>query len=78
MLLAEYALLCAVLAALSLALGLGVAWGVVTQLFEFDWLPGWGRIAAVLVAGIALVLALALGGSAAVLRTRPARVLREL
>ncbi|MDF8332364.1 ABC transporter permease [Novosphingobium cyanobacteriorum] len=77
-LLAEYALLCAVLAALSLALGLGVAWGVVTQLFEFDWLPGWGRIAGVLTAGIALVLALALGGSAAVLRTRPARVLREL
>jgi len=55
-----------------------VAWGVVTQLFEFEWLPGWPRIAMVLAGGVALVMTLALAGSAGVLRTRPARVLREL
>jgi len=78
MLVIEYALLCTVLAALALGLGLTVAWGVVTQLFEFEWLPGWPRIAMVLAGGVGLVMALALAGSAGVLRTRPARVLREL
>ncbi|MEO0032991.1 MAG: hypothetical protein RIS94_2749 [Pseudomonadota bacterium] len=76
--LAEYGLLCGALALLALGLGSAVGWAVVTQLFDFEWLPGWTAIGAVLAVGVSLVMALALAGSAAVLRTRPAQVLREL
>ena len=76
--LAEYGLLCAILGLVALGLGTGIAWGVVVWLFDFAWLPDWSRIAAVLALGLTLVMALALGGSLAILRTRPARALREL
>ena len=46
--LAEYGLLALVLAGVALGLGSAIAWGVVVQLFEFDWLPDWPRILAVL------------------------------
>ena len=75
---AEYGLLSLVLGTVALALGTGVAWGVIVWLFEFAWLPDWRWIGAVLLAGLGLVMALALGGSWAVLRARPAKVLREL
>jgi putative ABC transport system permease protein len=78
MLVAEYGLLCALLAAVALALGTGTAWLIVVQLFEFEWLPGWPRILGVLGGGIALVMGFALAGSYSVIRTRPAQVLREL
>jgi len=78
LLLAEYGLLCALLAVVALALGIGAAWLVIVPLFEFDWMPDWPRVLAVLSIGVALVMALALGGSLGLLRTRPARVLREL
>ncbi len=51
---------------------------VITQLFEFDWLPDWPRILTVLGAGLALVLGFALAASLPVLRARPARTLRDL
>jgi putative ABC transport system permease protein len=54
------------------------AWLVIVQLFEFEWLPDWPRVFAVLGAGIALVLAFALGASLPLLRARPARALRSL
>jgi putative ABC transport system permease protein len=76
--LAEYGLLALVLAGVALALGGTLAWLVVVQLFEFDWLPDWTRVLAVLGAGIALVLAFALGGSLPLLNAKPARTLREL
>ena len=76
--LAEQALLAVLLAGVALALGTAGAWAVVTQVFEFAWLPGWGTILAVLAGALALVLAMALGGSLTVLRTRPAQALREL
>ena len=76
--LAEYGLLALVLAGVALALGSGLAWLVMVQLFEFDWLPDWPRILTVLAAGLALVLAFALGGSLPLLRARPAQALREL
>ncbi len=76
--LAEYGLLAAVLAVVALGLGSAVAWLVIVQLFEFDWLPGWGQILAVLGAGLALVLAFALAGSLPLLRAKPAQALREL
>lgn len=78
LLLAEYGLLCALLAAVALVLGSGTAYLVIVHLFEFAWLPDWPQILAVLGAGIALVLGFALAGSYSVIRNRPAQVLREL
>jgi len=49
-----------------------------TQMFEFDWLPDWPRVLAVLVCGAALVVAFALAGSLPLLRAKPAQALREL
>ncbi len=78
MLLSEYGLLALLLAGVSLLLGSGIAWIVITQVFGFDWLPDWGRVFAVLGAGLALVIGFALAGSLPLLRLRPARALREL
>jgi putative ABC transport system permease protein len=74
----EYGALAALLAAVALALGMGIAWGVVTQLFEFDWLPDWPTVLAVLGAGTLLVVGFALAGSLPLLRAKPAQALREL
>ncbi len=76
--LAEYGLIAAALALVALALGSGLAWVVITQMFEFDWLPDWGRVLTVLGLGLAMVLAFALGGSLPLLRAKPAQALREL
>ncbi|PEQ14275.1 ABC transporter permease [Novosphingobium sp. PC22D] len=76
--LAEYGFVALVLSGVALVLGCAMAWAVIVQLFEFDWLPGWGTILAVLGTGVALVLAFALGGSLPLLRVRPAQALREL
>ncbi len=78
LLLAEYALLCAVLAAVALLLGCGAGWLVVVELFEFSWAPNWPRVAGVLAGGTGLVMVLAVLGSLSVLRTRPAEALRAL
>ncbi|WAT19007.1 ABC transporter permease [Aurantiacibacter sp. MUD11] len=75
---AEFGLLAAVLATVALAMGSGVAWLVIVQLFEFDWLPDWTEILAVLGGGLVLVLAFALGASLPLLRARPAQTLRSL
>ncbi len=76
--LAEYGVLAAVLALVALVLGTLLGWGIVTQLFEFDWLPHWPTVLGVLAAGLALVLAFALAGSLPLLRAKPAQALREL
>ncbi|MGX7894433.1 ABC transporter permease [Tsuneonella sp. HG222] len=76
--LGEFGLLAAILAVVALALGTAMAWLVVVQLFEFDWLPDWAGILGVLGAGLALVLAFALGASLPLLRARPAQSLRSL
>jgi putative ABC transport system permease protein len=76
--LAEYGLLAALLALVALGLGGGLAWVVITQLFEFDWLPDWGEVLGVLGLGTALVLGFALAGSLPLLAAKPARALREL
>lgn len=78
LLLAEYGLLCALLAGVALILGTATGWLVITQLFEFEWMPSWPVVLSVLAAGIALVLGLAIAGSITLLRTRPAKALREL
>lgn len=76
--LAEYGLLAGLLALVALALGGGLAWVIITQLFAFDWLPDWGEILGVLGLGIGLVLAFGLAGSLPLLKAKPARALREL
>ena len=76
--LAEYGLLAGVLALVALALGSGIAWVVIVRMFEFDWLPDWPRVLAVLAAGLGLVIAFALAGSLPLLRAKPAQALREL
>ena len=75
---AEFGLLATILAGVALALGTGLAWLIIVQLFEFDWLPDWPRILAVLGAGLLLVLAFAFGASLPLLRARPAQTLRSL
>ena len=76
--LAEYALLATLLAAVALGLGSLVAWLVVVQLFEFDWLPDWPQVLAVLGLGLLLVISFALAASLPLLRAKPAQALREL
>lgn len=76
--LAEYGLLALVLSVVALALGSLVAWLVTVQMFEFDWLPDWPRVIAVLLAGAGLVVLFALAGSLPLLRAKPAQALREL
>jgi putative ABC transport system permease protein len=76
--LAEYGLIAGVLALVALGLGSALAWVVITQLFQFDWLPDWGEILGVLGLGVALVLAFALAVSLPLLAAKPARALREL
>ena len=76
--LAEFGLLAALLAVVALGLGGFMAWIVIVQVFEFDWLPDWPRVLAVLGSGVVLVLAFALGASLPLLRARPSKALREL
>ncbi len=76
--LAEYGALALVLAGVALAMGLGAAWYVVTQMFEFEWLPAWGAVFGVLGAGLVLVVAFALAGALPLLRAKPAQALRAL
>jgi putative ABC transport system permease protein len=76
--LAEYVLLATVLAVVALALGSAIGWLVIVQLFEFDWLPDWPQVLAVLGSGLVLVLAFALAASLPLLRAKPAQALREL
>jgi len=66
------------LALVALGLGSALGWVIITQLFEFDWLPDWGEVLAVLGLGLVTVLAFALGGSLPLLRAKPAQALREL
>jgi putative ABC transport system permease protein len=75
---AEYGLLSGVLALVALALGSLIGWAVITQMFDFEWLPDWPRVLAVLAAGLVLVIGFALAGSLPLLRAKPAQALREL
>jgi len=76
--LAEYAALAGILALVALGLGTGLGWLVVVQLFEFEWLPDWAEILAVLGGGLLFILAFALAGSIPLLRAKPAQALRAL
>ena len=74
----EYGELALALAVVALGRGSLLAWWVITQLFEFDWLPDWGESFAVLGMGLAVVMGFALGGALPLLRAKPAQALRAL
>ena len=74
----EYALLAVALALVALVIGSALAWLVVTQLFDFEWLPHWPTVLGVLGLGLGVVLAFAIGGSLPLLRAKPAQALRAL
>ncbi len=74
----EYALLAAVLALVSLALGTLAAWYVVVGVFDFGWAPDWTVVLGTLAAGAALTLGIGLAGSIPLMSIRPARALRQL
>lgn len=74
----EYAVLAGALALVALALGSALGWLVVTQLFEFEWLPNWPTVLGVLGLGLTVVLTFAVAGSLPLLRAKPAQALRAL
>jgi len=74
----EYVILSAIVAGVALALGLGSAWFVIVQLFQFTWLPDYAAIAMTLGAGVALTMIIGLLGSLPILAARPAQALRAL
>ena len=74
----EYLLLAAVVAVVALALGLGAAWYVVVELFDFAWAPDPLAVAVTLAAGLGLTLLIGLVGSLPILRLRPAAALRQV
>ena len=76
--LAEYGALALILAVVALGLGTGLGWLVITQLFEFDWLPNWWEILGVLGGGLVFVLIFAILGSLPLFRAKPAQALRAL
>jgi putative ABC transport system permease protein len=74
----EYVLLSLIVAGVALALGLGAAWYVVVQIFQFEWLPDVGAVLLTLGAGVAITLIIGLLGSLPILAARPAQALRAL
>ena len=74
----EYGLLAAILALLSLALGLAAAWYVVTQIFDFTFAPDPVIVGLTLLGGAGLSFLIGIAGSWPLLSARPARALRSL
>lgn len=74
----EYILLSIIVAGVALVLGLGAAWYVVVQIFQFAWLPDVAAVLMTLGAGVGLTLIIGLLGSLPILAARPAQALRAL
>ncbi len=74
----EYALLAAILALVSLALGTAAAWYVIVMVFDFGWAPDWPTILVTLGGGALLTLGIGLLGSIPLISIRPSRALRQL
>ncbi|SNS99131.1 ABC transporter permease [Sphingopyxis indica] len=74
----EYGLLAAILALLSLGLGLAAAWYVVTQIFDFTFAPDPLVVGLTLLGGAGLSFMIGIAGSWPLLSARPARALRSL
>lgn len=74
----EYVLLSLIVAVVALGLGLGAAYYVVVELFQFTWLPDMGAVILTLVTGVVLTLVIGLLGNLPILSARPAQALRAL
>ncbi len=74
----EYGVLAITLGLLSLVLGMGAAWYVVVQIFDFSFAPDPGVLALTLVGGAGLTFVLGILGSLPILAARPAEALRSL
>jgi putative ABC transport system permease protein len=74
----EYGVLALLLGLLSLALGLGAAWYVVVQIFDFTFAPDPLALALTLVGGAGITFLLGIAGSLPILAARPAEALRSL
>ena len=74
----EYGILAVVLGILSLALGLGAAYYVVVQIFDFSFAPDPLILAITLVGGAGLTFVLGIVGSLPILAARPSEALRSL
>jgi len=74
----EYGVLAALLALVSLGLGIGAAWYVIVRVFEFGWAPDWSVVLGTLAAGAILTLGIGLAGSIPLMSVRPAKALRAL
>jgi putative ABC transport system permease protein len=75
---AEFTALAFIVALVALGLGTAAGWWVVVKIFELDWAPDWGAVAATLGLGALVTLVLGLLGSLPALAARPARALRML
>lgn len=74
----EYGVLAVILGAISLALGLGAGWYVITQIFDFTFAPDPAVLAITLLGGAGLTFVLGIVGSLPILAARPAEALRSL
>ncbi len=74
----EYGLLAILLGLLSLALGMGSGYYVITQIFDFKFAPDYGVLAVTLLGGAGITFVLGLAGSLPILAARPAEALRSL
>ena len=74
----EYGVLAVLLGLLALLLGMGAAWYVVVQIFNFTFAPDPLVLAVTLVGGAGLTFALGIVGSLPILAARPAAALRSL
>ncbi|MET0238593.1 MAG: FtsX-like permease family protein [Sphingobium sp.] len=74
----EYALLAAMLAAVSLLLGSLAAWYVIVHVFDFGWSPDWAIVLGTLGGGALLTLGIGLAGSIPIMSVRPSAALRQL
>ncbi|MGB5076518.1 MAG: FtsX-like permease family protein [Sphingorhabdus sp.] len=74
----EYGALALILGIVSLALGLGAGWYVITQIFDFGFAPDPGVLAVTLIGGAGLTFVLGMIGSLPILAARPAEALRSL
>jgi putative ABC transport system permease protein len=74
----EYGILSLLLGIVALALGMGAAYFVVVQIFDFKFAPDWGVLAVTLVGGAGLTFILGMLGSLPILAARPAEALRSL
>jgi putative ABC transport system permease protein len=74
----EYGILAVVLGLLALALGMGAAWYVVVQIFDFTFAPDPAVLTLTLVGGAGLTFVLGIAGSLPILAARPAEALRSL